>query len=77
MLLAVKDYLSSKLLYSSDVIESIVVEIHSSRSFIICVLYTPPPANKLYHTQVSEVLCSLPLDLHVLILGDFNLPDID
>ena len=38
VLLAVKDHLSSKLQYSSDVIGSIVVEIYSTRSFIICIL---------------------------------------
>ena len=63
VLLAIKDHLSSKLQYSSDAIESIVVEIHSTRSFIVCILYTPVPANELNHTQVSEVLCSLPLNL--------------
>ena len=77
VLLAVRDHLSSKQLQSSDDIESIVVEIHSSRSFIVCVLYIPPSADDSYHTQVSEVFSSLPLNLDVLILGDFNFPDID
>ena len=65
VLLAVKDHLLSKLQYSSDVIESIVIEIYSTRSFIVCILYTLPPANELNHTQVCEVLCSLPLNLDV------------
>ena len=75
-LLAVKDNLSSQLLMS---LNPSIVKIHSSRFFIVCGLYIPPSTNELDHTQVSEVLCSLPLNLDVLILviGDFNFPDID
>ena len=77
VLLAVKNNLSSKQLSLSDDIESIAVEIHSSQTFIVCVLYIPPSANDFYHTQVSDVFCSLLRNVNVLILGDFNFPDID
>ena len=77
MLLAVNNNLSSKQLSLSDDIESIVVEIDSSRPIVVCVLYVPPNANDLYHQHISDVLHSLPPNKDLMIIGDFNLPDID
>ena len=77
MLLAVKHTLSSKLLPLSDETESIVVEIHSNQTFTVGVMYVPPNTNDLYHTYLSDLFYSLPSNSDLLILGDFNFPDID
>ena len=40
-------------------------------------MYVPPSVEDSYYQHLSELLSSLPLDKDVLILGDFNSPDID
>ena len=77
VLLAVKHSLPSIQLSLSSDIESVIVEITSSRSFIVCVVYAPPSADDLYYRHLSDLLSSLPPSKDLLILGDFNFPDID
>ena len=77
VLLAVKHDLPSVQLLLSSEIESIAVKITSNKSFIVCVVYVPPVVDDTYYKHLSDLLFSLPLDENVLILGDFNLPDID
>ena len=77
VLLAVKHDLPSVQLSLSSVIESVIVEITSTRSFIVCVVYAPPHAGDSYYQHLSALLSSLPPGKDVLILGDFNFPDID
>ena len=77
VLLAVKHDLPSVQLLLSSEIESITVEITSNKSFIVCVVYVPPVVDDIYYKHLSDLLFSLPLDGNVLIMGDFNLPDID
>ena len=43
----------------------------------MCVLYVPPNANDLYHQHLLDVLHFLPPNKDLMIIGDFNLPDID
>ena len=40
-------------------------------------MYVPPGVDDTYYKHLFDLLFSLPLDENVLILGDFNLPDID
>ena len=77
VLLAVKHDLPSVQLSLSSVIESVIVELTSNRSFIVCVVYAPPHAGNSYYQHLSALLSSLPPGKDVLILGDFNFPDID
>ena len=77
VLLAIKHDLPSVQLLLSSEIESIIVEITSNKSFIVCVVYVPPVIDDIYYKHLSDLLFSLPLDGNVLIMGDFNLPDID
>ena len=77
VLLAVKHDLPSVQLSLSSVIESVIVELTSNRSFIVCVVYAPPHAGDSYYQHLSALLSSLPPGKDVLILGDFNFPDID
>ena len=76
-MLAIQNTFSFKLLSLPDNIEAVAVEIVYKTPIIICVLYIPPSANNNYHIQVSEFLQSLPSDKDLLILDDFNYPDIN
>ena len=47
------------------------------RSFLLCLVYVPPNAETTYHAKLLSFLESLfSLGHCVIILGDFNLPDI-
>ena len=76
-MIAILNILSFKLLHLPYNIEAVAVEIVCRRSITVCVLYIPPSANNNYHAQVSEFFHSLPPDIDLLILGDFNYPDIN
>ena len=78
VMLAVNTELSSRQLFSCNDIEAIAVQIDCGRSFIVCVIYVPPTADDTYHQHLSDVLFSLSsLNKDLLVLGDFNFPDID
>ena len=79
VLLAIKDGISSSQLPSPSDIETVTVLISSQNSIIICATYVPPNASDNYH----ELLCNYLTDLvinnakPIVLLGDFNFPDID
>ena len=76
-MLAVRNILSSRLISSSDNVESVVVEIDCGMPLIVCVLYIPPAASDLYYQHLSNELSALPFNSDLMVLGDFNFPDID
>ena len=68
---------SFKLLPLPYNIEAVAVKIVCRRPIIVCVLYILPSANNNYHTQASELFSFSPPDIDLLILSDFNYPDIN
>ena len=77
MIIAILNTLSFKLLPLPYNIEAVAVEIVYRGPIIVCVLYMPPSANYNYHAQVFEFFHSLPPDIDLLILSDFNYPNIN
>ena len=66
---------TSSLFLTHDSIECISILI--SPSTIITCIYVPPSADLCYHRALNDFLANLsPVYTH-LILGDFNMPDID
>ena len=77
MMLGIKSMIPSKQLSSPDNIEAVVVEINCGKPTVVCVLYISPSAGNAYHIQVLNFLRSLSLENDLILLGDFNYPDID
>ena len=78
VLFAIHSSLSSSLIDSPSDLEVVCVKIvMTRRSFLLCLVYVPPNADTTYHAKLLSFLESLfSLGLCVIILGDFNLPDI-
>ena len=77
VMIAVSDLILSKLIFSSDTIEMIAVELYLSPKVLICCLYIPPNCSPTYLENVLIALDSLSADYDVIITGDFNVPDIN
>ena len=76
VVLAIDTCIFSRLLTSPD-LEVVTVEIQTSNPCIICLLYNPPNSGKEYHDQLISYLSILMQGVDpVVILGDFNIPDI-
>ena len=75
MLIAVSKQLKARLLCTSTELEAITIEI--GKDLIVCCLYLPPDCSQDYFNEALLHLKNLPSDSHVVILGDFNLPDIN
>ena len=77
VLLAIHSYLPSSLLNSPSDLEVVCVLITVSRPVLFCLVYVPPHADFLYYSKLivffDSILC---LGHFVIILGDFNAPDI-
>ena len=80
VMLAVKDDIPSQLLSSTSIpsLETLTVQIGINQPLIICLAYIPPGSK----VQLCEPFFSLLSDLTnkfspLLIMGDFNLPDIN
>ena len=76
ILLAIKNNLICKLL-STPAIEALAVTICGSKSLTLAVVYIPPNSPDSYHTSVLNFIHSLPHTNDLIILGDFNYPNID
>jgi len=76
VLLAVRDNIASKVLPSPTNIEMLTVEVELSQTLILCVVYLPPNPNVSLIQSLSSHLCQFDQSCNVVILGDFNLPDI-
>ena len=75
--IAVSQRISSKLIFISPTIEMIAIELILHRHMIICCIYIPPQSSENYITDVIESLHQLPPNLQLIILGDFNFPEIE
>ena len=75
MLLALKDSFNLTQLPSPNELEIISVEVDSS--FIICLLYRSPNSSDQHNSLMISYLTSLDSTKNLILLGDFNLLDID
>ena len=77
VLLAVQTHISSKLLSSPTNLEMLTVELNLSKRIIICVVYFPPNPTVSQIRSLSDHLSEFQQPYNVILLGDFNLPDIN
>ena len=75
VLLAVNLSISSKIVSCPDDIEAIVIELFTQHPIKLCLVYNPPNTGLLY--LISFLSHIMQTDGNVIILGDFNTPDID
>ena len=76
VLLAVHNKLLSSEIPSPPDLEVLTIKIKTFRTFYLCVTYISPSANSKYHMDLLAYLDSICADNQVIILGDFNCPDI-
>ena len=78
VMLAVNNTLPSKILPSPYNLELVAVKIYSKYSFILCLIYNPPNSDLSYFFNLLDYLNNLlALNNKIILLGDFNLPDIN
>ena len=75
MLITISKLLKSRQLPINAVLETVMVEIES-RTILTCI-YVQPNCTEEYFAQLLFCIRSLPDDQDLLVVGDFNLPDID
>ena len=76
-MIAVSNSILSKLIFSSDSIEMIVVELYLSPKLLVCCLYIHPNSSLTCLEDVLSTLNSLSADHNIIVTGDFNVPDIN
>ena len=77
VMLAINDELTYKQLTVPDTIEALEVIINCSKNLIFGIVYIPPNSSNAYHSSVFNFIHSLPQTNNIIIVGDFNYPDID
>ena len=78
VLLAVNLSIPSKIVSCPDDIEAIVIELFPQHPVKLCLVYNPPNTGLLYQQKLISFLSDImQTDGNVIILGDFNTPDID
>ena len=74
-MIAVNTRLPSTFVTAPNDLELTVVYLHQQQ-LTVCVLYIPPKVSTEYHKKLYNYLSTLPYNEHVLLIGDFNAPDI-
>ena len=77
IVIAISDNLTSKIVLFHRSLESIAVEIDISPKTLIVCMYVPPSCPEAYQLEAIYYLNSLPTDHEIIVLRDFNAPDID
>ena len=78
VLLAVNLSIPSKIVSCPDDIKAIVIELFPQHPVKLCLVYNPPKTGLLYQQKLISFLSdNMQTDGNVIILGDFNTPDID
>ena len=75
VILVISNIIPFKFLDSPDNLEILSVSLLGKKPFTICLIYIPPEAS--YHLSISNYLPSFNDSEKLIILGDFNFPDID
>ena len=77
-MLVVNNTLPSKILPSPSNLELVTVKIYLKCPIILCLIYNPPNSDSTYFFNLLDYLNNLlTLNNKVILLGDFNLPDIN
>lgn len=74
---AVRDYIPSKLLDSPTDLEALAIEINCSPRLVLLLIYAPPTSSIDFFKSLTDWMSTFICDNNVLILGDFNLPDVN
>ena len=78
ILLAVSSVIPSRLVCAATDVELIIVQIMLQKPIYLCCVYLPPPPNSGSVLTVFRYLSSFVHgDCPLILLGDYNLPDID
>ena len=77
VLLVIDDCIPSRTLSSPASLEVLTVEILLPRSIVLSLVYIPPNSNSDYINRLTDYLSCVMCDHELIILGDFNLPDIN
>ena len=77
VLLAFSESLAARQLTSPDSLEILAVEILTPKPIIISLVYIPPPPTISYLSLLFDYLASVAVNKDLVLLGDFNSPDID
>ena len=77
ILIAISDNIPSKLYIKDDSIEAQTVKLLTNPPTLLCCIYIPPNCSTDYYDQTLQYLSLLPSDSDLVIVGDFNCPDIN
>jgi hypothetical protein len=77
VLLAVSDCIPSSLIATPPGLESVAVLIHLASPVVVCLVYLPPSTTPLMFSSLLTFLSTISADYETIVLGDFNMPDID
>ena len=79
VMLAINNKLTCERLTIPDDIEALAVTINSTKNkkLIFGIVYIPPNSSDAYHSSVFNFIRTLPQSNNIVIVGDFNYPDID
>ena len=75
-MVAVNNLLSSKVISAPEDLELTSVSLHQYQ-LTICVIYIPPNTSTEYRIKLYNYLGTLPYNNRILLIGDFNAPDIE
>ena len=76
VLLAISSRVQSSLVLANISLELLIVKIATPSVTFICCAYVPPSSSAQVYTAIVDSLLSLPSDSHLILLGDFNAPDV-
>ncbi len=77
ILIGVKKSIPSRLYSIGCNAEFLAIEISTKPTVLLCCVYVPPNSPNDYYTNIISSLRSLSTSNHIIILGDFNTPDIN
>ena len=78
MMLAISNDFPSRQLSSPPNLEVVTVSVSLVPAVTCCMVYAPPNATVEYHTELTNYLATITsLSNPILIIGDFNMPDIN
>ena len=78
VLLAIGNDIPCQLLPSPNNIEILCVTLSYSQPIMCCLIYIPPNSPPIYYDNLFDFFSNIDTStVHIMLLGDFNLPDID
>ena len=77
VLIAVLNKIPSKQIVIDCELDIILVQLEILPRILVCCVYNPPSSSDDHFNRLLDLIHSLPVHGDVLILGDFNVPDVD